>query len=137
MPLHFWEGRDRKVFLLLLPADAIASSEQGLLVFTPPGITIPSAAERTVVAVKAPQSAKPEGERTIADWKALQDQFKDLPKLPPDWIRVKSRSDNSIYFWNMKTQKSQVDFPLPSGWTKQASKTTGKVYYFHARKRIS
>jgi hypothetical protein len=140
MPLCCWDGKDTKIFLILLPEDAIISSDQGMLVFMPPGVNAASALSNARTEKEAAERVKPSGEMTIADWSKAQDQFKHLPKLPKNWIRCKSRSGDTIYFWNLKTNKSQMDFPLPElpeGWTKEKSKSTGKTYYFHAKKRIS
>jgi len=128
VPLKFWDAQT-KIFIVLLPENALSSSEKGLLMYreAPGGGT-------------AKPTAKPaatDGEKTIDQWKLEQDQFKDLPKLPEGWIRIKSRNSNEVYFWDCKKNRPQSEFPLPAGWTKERSKTTGKVYYFNAKKNKS
>lgn len=115
-----------RLLVVIMPDSAQANIRDGLLHFDIPG----SAAAK--VATGGGNAGM-----SVSDWKKNQDQFKDLPKLPPDWIRIKSRSSDTVYFWNTKTNRPSYEFPLPEGWTKQVSKSTGKVYYFNARKRKS
>merc|ERR1712137_730449 len=91
--------------------------------------------------------------KTVNQWTAEQQQFQDLPPLPPGWLRITSRKTSEVYFFNKWTQESTFDFPkpvqtasaqatlasgpLPEGWTEQVSKSTGKSYYFNAAKRKS
>jgi len=110
LPIKYWDGPDTKGFVLLLPSDLVASSQGGLLVFSEPESANGDVAEGNGGGVKAE------------------------PKLPEGWVRMKSRSNNQVYYWNAKTQTSTFEFPLPKGWTKQKSKTTGKVYYFNSKK---
>jgi len=77
--------------------------------------------------------------KTVAEWEEEQTQFASEPKLPPGWLRIKSRA-GEVYFFHR--QSGQATFtlpetPLPEGWTKQVSKSTGKSYYFHARRKTS
>lgn len=104
-----------------------------------------SAASRVPRAFE-PQSASKVNGKTIDEWEAEQDQFNG-PALPPGWLRIKSRTDGSVYYFNKKTQQATFVFPalprepveppLPPGWTKQMSKTTGQTYYFHAGRKES
>jgi len=130
IPLKFWDG-ETKVFVLILPPDAAASTEKGLLMFFPGQVAEKSAGQQ------APGGASVGG-KTIAEWQKDQDQFRDLPRLPAGWIRIRSRTNHKeIYYWNLKLNKASHELPLPEGWTKQTSKTTGKTYYFNAKKRKS
>lgn len=74
--------------------------------------------------------------KTIQEWESEQDEFAG-PKLPPNWLRIKSRTDGRVYYFNKKTQQSTFELPLPDGWTKHVSNSTGKTYYFHAGRRAS
>jgi len=146
LPLKFWEGLDTKVSLVMLPRDSPgATLEAGLLSFkssasgdagparasSAPGG--PARAQRDAVA-----DVGTVGGKTISQWKSEQDiLFKDLPKLPAGWIRVRSRKTEEVYFYNATTHASQFDRPLPEGWTKEKSKSNGKAYYFNAKKRKS
>merc|ERR1712129_297748 len=143
MPLKFWDGPSTKTFVLMLPGDLLVSNEGGLLTFTEPG---PLAYGEIAMLAKTGLASIPAsgadnhqiGGRSVGEWKAEQLQlFGHLPKLPADWIRIKARSGDQIYFWNTKKMISQFDHPLPTGWAKQRSKTNGKVYYFNATKRTS
>jgi len=152
LPLKFWDGPDTKAFVLVLPPDAYGRRRGGALEFTqPPGgeYDVTRGPDDGVEAAGAPPPPQPAGGpsqqgggdgggKTISQWRLEQDQFKDLPKLPDGWIRIKSRHEGGeIYYYDTKTQKSSLEFPLPEGWTKQVSKTTGKTYYFHAKRRKS
>lgn len=142
IPLKFWDGEQCKVFVIIIPDDAKASTEDAILVFSEgAGSGRSSHAAMLSAASAAPAKGSSGGDassgtKTVSWWRVNQDQFKHLPQLPTDWIRIKSKSDD-IYFFNVKTQKSMFDFPLPDGWTKQTSKSTGKTYYFNAKKRKS
>eukprot|EP00434_Breviolum_minutum_P009479 symbB.v1.2.008348.t1/scaffold507.1/size305965/18 len=46
--------------------------------------------------------AKPKGKRVV-DWCREQDQFAHLPKLQPNWIRVRKSSGDGLYYVNTKT----------------------------------
>merc|ERR1712232_580853 len=99
----------------------------------------PPTATRTATGPAA-VPAKPVKEKTCDEWSQDQAQFAGEAPLPPDWIRVKSKSSGQVYFYNMNTQASSFEFPewpLPAGRTKQVSKSTGKAYYFHAEKQLS
>lgn len=127
MPLKFWDGPETKVYLLIMPEDVTPVAEKGLLMF---GDSKSTPAEG--------EGAAGPGGKTIAEWKSDQSQFKDMPKLPEGWIRIRSRTNQKeIYYWNTRTNKPSYEVPLPEGWTKQKSKSTGKVYYFNAKKRKS
>merc|ERR1711974_321657 len=71
--------------------------------------------------------------KTVQYWLDNQDQFAEMSKLPPHWIRIKSSGGTRIYFLNIVSGKSQLFEPdeLPPGWTKQVSRSTGKQYYWH------
>jgi len=49
-----------------------------------------------------PPKAKPKGKRVV-DWCREQDQFAHLPKLQPNWIRVRKSSGDGLYYVNTKT----------------------------------
>jgi hypothetical protein len=129
MPLKFWDGPETKVFLILLPEDAVSFKGPAGILFKEKKRINGTAGRPTVTSLTA--------DPTIGSWKDMQDQFKDLPKLPEGWIRIRSRKTNEIYYWDTRNNKPSYEVPLPPGWTKQKSKTTGKVYYFNAKKRKS
>jgi len=57
-------------------------------------------------------SAKTSERTEATDWIKAQDgQFGHLRPLPKNWIRIKSRSTGSIYFYNTKTGKSEQNEP--------------------------
>jgi len=73
--------------------------------------------------------------KTLKEWLEDQDQFKDLPALPEDWIRVRSKTSGAIYYVNYKsgaTQLTQPELPLPPGWTVETSKSSGRRYFWNA-----
>lgn len=128
IPLKFWDGQDTKISVVILPEDATSSSMKDLLMFTE--------TSREATASNGKQASL--GGKTIAEWREDQEQFKDLPKLPEGWIRIRSRTNaKEIYYWDTKTNKASYEVPLPPGWTKQKSKSTGQVYYFNAKRRKS
>lgn len=173
LPHSFTDTNGNEVFAIILPDDVVITTIKGILCFTEaPGAKYAKALKKPAVAtlkelVNASKQAadKQSDGKTIRDWASQQDEFAHLPKLPPDWIRIKSRKDGSVYYWNQKTQKASFEFPqgaagpapaekktpttpaaaapandekaLPPGWTKQVSKSTGKVYYWHAAKQKS
>eukprot|EP00933_Yihiella_yeosuensis_P039794 TRINITY_DN3396_c2_g2_i1.p1 TRINITY_DN3396_c2_g2~~TRINITY_DN3396_c2_g2_i1.p1 ORF type:complete len:753 (-),score=199.34 TRINITY_DN3396_c2_g2_i1:108-2327(-) len=69
--------------------------------------------------------------KKVLDWLNDQDQFSHLPKLPPDWIRIKKSGSDTIYFFNTRTGASTFDEPLPDGWVMVKSKSSGKTYYWN------
>lgn len=143
IPLKYWDGPTAKGFVLILPSDLRVSNEGGLLTFREPSAAALGPAQMlaptgSVVVQGGGGDQQQVGGRSVAEWKAEQFHlFGHLPKLPMDWIRIKSRSSGEVYFWNTKTQTPQYDHPLPEGWTKQRSKSSGKVYYFNSEKRQS
>lgn len=83
----------------------------------------------------APEPAAGPQEGTVHYWALNQAQFAHLPQLPQFWIRIRSKSDpNMIYYVNTVTGETTFVQPddLPPGWIKQTSRSTGRVYYFHA-----
>jgi len=83
---------------------------------------------------------KTEKELNLLHWAKQQHLFKDMPSLPPGWIRVKSKSGDGIYYVNLPTGEATFDSPLdrlPPGWEVVTSKSTGKQYYWNAEQRIS
>lgn len=137
------------VTLLLLPEDAVISNSNNLLIFAaaegadyaafegPAGMAKPVGVGARS---KAGEGGVSVAGKTVAEWEKEQEKYSHLPKLPPHWIRVTSRSSGDVYFYNKRTKESTFEMPeppLPEGWTKQMSKSTGKVYYFHAKKRMS
>jgi len=144
IPLTFWDGPLVKTFVLILPSDLKVVDEGGLLTFREPGPLAYGESVMLARTVHVPGVATSDGDshqvggKSVAEWKAEQLQlFGHLPKLPEDWIRIKARNTDQIYFWHTKKMISQYDHPLPPGWTKQRSKTSGKVYYFNAATRQS
>lgn len=112
LPLKYWDGPEVKGYVILLPADLVAViQDNGLLSF------------------KQPQ---PNGGPAPS-----QSQFRHMPKLPEGWVRMVSKSNGQVYYWNNTTHKSTFEQPLPAGWTKQTSKSSGKTYYFNAAKQQS
>jgi len=78
--------------------------------------------------------------KTIAEWQKEQAQFDGEPKLPPGWLRIRSRTTKLVYFFNMYTTESTFKLPklpLPSGWREVKSRTTGQTYYFNMRENVS
>jgi len=163
--LQFTDANAARILVLILPEECTLTDDKGILVFCEPkGADYSSEATGTAAAEAAPEAAPtsdelPEnrdaapaadegtdsaasqgntvGGKTIAQWETEQDLFKDEPKLPAGWLRIKSRSSGEVYFFNKRTQESTFEWPLPEGWTKQVSKSTGKTYYFHAKKKQS
>lgn len=166
LPLSITDVNGGEIVVLLLPSDAMMTIDSCVLSFTeaPDAEYLAEGGEEdgddvdldAVRAVEEPSPptppraatqspAGPQG-KNIAQWEKEQAQFADLPKLPPDWLRIKS-SSGEVYFFNKKTQKATFDLPesspapssppLPAGWTKQVSKSTGKPYYFHSARAKS
>lgn len=69
-----------------------------------PGDVTPAPSENASV-------PKPKPKR-VMDWAREQDQFAHLPKLPPNWIRVKKSSGDGVYFVNTMTGETTFDDPL-------------------------
>jgi len=142
LPLDFWDG-DTKVFVVILPEDAISfTREDGALCYeaaASTGSSQPPVAKPNPAKVPANVPAgKQDGGKCVGDWKRCQDEFKHLGKLPKPWIFIRSSRDKEvIYYLNTETQATAVERPLPAGWTKHSSKTTGKTYYFHAKRNAS
>merc|ERR1712242_137442 len=86
---------------------------------------------------KGASSSDPDSRgKSIRQWLKEQDQWKEEPALPPGWIRIKSRANGDVYYFNKATKEAtfrfpEVEAPLPAGWTKQKSSSTGRTYYFH------
>lgn len=106
VPLQFKDDLGNVFFVLILPGETMATQKGRLLLLS-------------------------ESKTTVADWKAAQNEFVGEPKLPEGWVRVRSRTDGHVYFYNTKTQESSNEQPLPAGWTRVTSKSTGKTYYFN------
>jgi hypothetical protein len=141
IPLKYQGADGSTVFVLLLPEDTVMSVQDGILVFSPlPGAhlsakdvrTEPTPKAKAQPAVPTAPEAPVQAGKTIGDWSREQDVFKDEPKLPEGWLRIKSRSNGDVYYFNKKTQQTTFDFPLPPGWTREVSKSTGRPYYFNA-----
>lgn len=163
LPLRLKDQMGAEVFPLLLPSDAAVTSIKGVLCFgeapdawyltqdTAPAGTAPTARAKEAPALES----SPAKAKTVRDWEADQeDEFGDLPPIPAPWIRVRSRKDGKVYYWNKETQKASFKLPteepppamappveppveplnssgLPPGWTQHVSKSNGKIYYFH------
>lgn len=87
---------------------------------------------------------------TTKEWEKNQAQFSHLPPLPPDWIRVLSRSSGKMYYCHLPTGQTTFMKPeesggqaasnpqvgsnenLPPGWCRMVSRTTGKPYYWNS-----
>merc|ERR1712054_342805 len=53
-----------------------------------------------------------EDPKSVPEWiKAQATLFGHLPRLPQNWIRIRSKSQGTIYFYNTKTGVSAFDFP--------------------------
>lgn len=128
LPFKIMDGKACKVFILLLPEEAETSVEAGLLKFS---------VDASVLKGGATAGGAAGGVGSIHEWVSKQEQFKDLPKLPTGWIRVRSSKNGEVYYWDTRRNRPTFEFPLPEGWTKQTSSSTGKVYYFNAKKRKS
>lgn len=151
LPLSYEDALGAKIFVILLPADASITEEEGILSFFEAyGSEYMAAPAEPVKEVKEEDAAdvKPEGdeaenpadqprEKTVKEWEAEQEKFGDQPKLPAGWIRVMSRKSGKTYYYNKETQESSFEVPLPEGWTMQVSKSNGRTYYFHPQKKIS
>jgi len=135
-PVKFWDGAEVKVFVVILPRDAVSSNHQGLLRFSSVQGSIQQGS-RGKAPVPQVCAKKAPGDKSLADWQDDQSQFAGMHRLPADWIRVKSRKSSEIYYFNTRTRTSSFEVPLPHGWTKQKSKSNGKVYYFHAKRKKS
>lgn len=130
LPLSFWDG-DTKVFVVILPGDV--SSVVGRDGVRSYGIEADFGKAAVIGTAGRQDDAK-----SVDDWKHCQDEFEHLGKLPKPWIFIRSSRDrNIIYYLNTSTQETAVERPLPAGWTKHKSKSTGKTYYFHAERRKS
>jgi len=132
VPLKLWDG-DVKVFIAILSTDVVSSARQdGVLYFD-------RSAARTAGPNGNSQVASASGPRKdVTDLRKTQDEFRHLGKLPESWIFVRSTKDrNVIYYVNTKTHETRMERPLPEGWTKNTSKSTGKTYYFHAKLKKS
>lgn len=149
-PTELKDASGVHVVVTLLPDDAVATKIQEVLCFSEPAGVDYLSPDSAAPAGKAAQSAGGSGAaddvpriqgKTVREWEEEQrTEFANEPKLPPDWLRVKSRTSGDVYYFNKKTQKATFDFPespLPPGWTKQVSKSTGKAYYFHAKRGTS
>jgi len=79
----------------------------------------------------------PREKRRIIDWINHQDEFKHLPPISQDWIRVGRSSGNGFYFVNTKTGKTQMEEPLPRGWTQRKSRSSGIIYYWNEKQNIT
>eukprot|EP00927_Polykrikos_kofoidii_P057246 TRINITY_DN51366_c0_g1_i1.p1 TRINITY_DN51366_c0_g1~~TRINITY_DN51366_c0_g1_i1.p1 ORF type:complete len:494 (-),score=93.20 TRINITY_DN51366_c0_g1_i1:185-1666(-) len=162
LPLQFTDVNGMRVFVLLLPEDAVVSHVDGILRFDEePSVDCTRLAKRPRIEEpeldddcprRPPSASKPQqlrpshAARRLANikdvryWESAQDEFAGLPPLPPDWIRVRSKSSCLVYFFNTKTHESSFDTPacpLPPGWKEMVSKSTGKTYYFNASKNLS
>jgi len=135
-PVHFWD-EDTKVFVIILPSDVASVTREQLLCYEPPARSAeaPATKPRSESAPTGSEtgSGGSSGVRTTQDWQHNQEEFKHLGKLPKPWIFVRSsRAKDIIYYLNTQTQATTAQRPLPAGWTKQKSKSTGKDYYYHA-----
>merc|ERR1711879_394815 len=65
------------------------------------------------------ENACPRSGKTVLDWALEQEEFKDMPKLMTNWIRIRSSTSNKIYYMNTLTGESQFTEPMPElapGW---------------------
>jgi len=88
--------------------------------------------------------ASDDTQKTIGYWADNQAQFADLPPLPNNWIRIKSKSSGTIYYANLIDGTTALNMPgagvkpggdsasLPPGWMQLTSRSTGQVYYWNA-----
>lgn len=168
MPLKFSNMDDVPVFVIIIPEDAQVATIKGMLSYSEApskpqgGPSVPTTSASSRMALASETSAGKVGGKTIAEWDRDQAVFDALPKLPPGWLRIQSRS-GQVYFYNKRTEKATFDFPgsapappappptppppvvitpgpgppLPPGWMKQESRSNGKVYYFHAKSNTS
>lgn len=171
LPLQITDANGGTVTVLMLPSDAMVTVDSGILAFTeapdaeylaaPVADTAPMEEHRGSGDAQAVETTSPAsvgyddsaaarpaartGGKTIDQWEKEQAQYAHLPKIPADWVRVKSQKDGAVYFFNKKTKEATFeqpkflagDLPLPAGWTTQVSNSTGKTYYWHAEKRKS
>lgn len=143
IPLQFWDC-DTKVFVIIMPDDAISfTRDDGILCYESAAIeqrresAAGARSSQDPVKVKTPAGSQ-DGAKSVGDWKLCQDEFKHLGRLPKPWIFIRSSRDkDTVYYLNTQTHATQTERPLPAGWTKHTSKSTGKTYYFHAQKRRS
>lgn len=142
LPVEFWDD-DTKVFVIILPSDAVSITRGQLLCYEPPAAPRPAESPVRKPALEATPVNPPRGSqaasggssaaRSTQDWQRNQDEFKHLGKLPKPWIFVRSsRNKDIIYYLNTQTQATTSQRPLPVGWTKHKSKSTGKEYYYNA-----
>jgi len=149
LPLSFADANGAHIAVVLLPADAsCTTTKDGHLLFAEGSAAGPAeeepaepqeAAEEEAASEEKPDAPQVQG-KTVNQWEEEQSQFKDQPRLPPGWLRIKSRSSGEIYFFNKATKETTFDVPsepLPEGWIQQVSKSTGKTYYFHAKSKTS
>ncbi|CAE8646523.1 unnamed protein product, partial [Polarella glacialis] len=164
LPLQFVDATGMDIFTVIVPSDAQMTTIKGVLCFSEaPGVDythrpapapaspalapamsssrVGSSAATAAAAAKEDESAEGQVQgKTVRQWEAEQELlFPGQPKLPPGWLRIKSRK-GEVYFWNRQSQKASFELPempLPPGWKQHVSKTTGKSYYFHAAGRKS
>jgi len=108
------------------------------------GTSNASSSRATVTTAQPAESnlpgVKTEKELNLLHWAKQQHVFKDMPSLPPGWIRVKSKNGDGIYYVYLPTGEATFDSPLdrlPPGWEVVTSKSTGKQYYWNAEQQIS
>lgn len=147
LPLEFIDADDMTVRVMVLPQNARDTAVKGILLFTEASPQDLKSSEATQGATGPAQT---EAGKTIAEWDKKQEEFAHLPKLPPGWLRVRSRS-GKIYYFSKRTQQATFEFPgpllhpkppsqpppLPEGWIQETSKSTGKIYYFHGQRNVS
>jgi len=80
---------------------------------------------------------------TVADLLIDQKQYSHLPPLPEGWIRVRSRSTRTIYFYHTYTGEATFEEPaavkggLPPNWIEMTSRSTGKPFYWNTMTHAS
>lgn len=86
---------------------------------------------------EAPMKAQRSGDgpKTVLQWAEDQAQFAGMTPLPPNWIRVRRKSGSGVYFVNIRTGKSTLDFP--DGWVKMKSRSSGATYYWNPKSGAS
>ncbi|CAK9022761.1 Hypothetical protein SCF082_LOCUS15935 [Durusdinium trenchii] len=114
LPVRLQDALGVEVFLLVLPSNATVTFINGALCFGEASVLeVAGAGAGADEAPKEDAKTQPAlQDKTVRQWEALQSsEFAHLPRLPAPWLRVRSRSDGGIYFYNKETRKASFVEP--------------------------
>lgn len=94
----------------LLP-EAYCESTALPQVFSPQTAAFVEASAQVAITSSSVPPPASEGRMTVAQWAEAQAQFAHLPVLPPGWIRIRSNSTRSIYYYNLTTNETSFTDP--------------------------